>query len=192
MKRLLSFCILLCCVTAAAMAYDRPPVDWNIAFSAVSYGSKDIRDVKSSITSGSYTHMTLSGALGTSGKFDENLFGTLSFTPVADFYTSDVGEAVFLDWCGNAGLRLYPGLGGMNLGVEYSLGIRQDYSKIGSDSANNAFTPWGNGFRFIAEYDFSEDTEGFAPMVGLSWRHMPRGNNVSDNIFSLYLSFHIK
>jgi len=192
MKRFISLCIVLCSVTAAAMAYDRSPVDWNIAFSAVSYGSGEIKEIKKAVTSGEYTHMTLSGALGTAVKFDEYLFGTLSFTPVADFYTSNVGEAVFLDWCGNAGLRLYPGLGGMNLGVEYSLGTRQDHVKIGNGDSDNSFTPWGNGFRFVAEYDFSAHTEAFAPVVGLAWRRMPRGSNVADNIFSLYFSFHSK
>lgn len=189
MKRFVSICLIAFCTVTTIFAYDRAPFDWNISASAVSYGSGDVTRAVKAVTSGTYTHLVLSGAVGSSLKLDENLFATVSCTPVADLYTSDTGEAVFLDWCGNAGLRLYPGLGGLNVGVEYSIGIRQDIIRTKNATPDTGFTPWGNGFRFISEYDFASQIEGFGPIVGITWRHMPRGNKTSDNIFSLYLSF---
>ncbi len=189
MKRFISLCIALCCIVVSAVAYERASFDWNISTSAVSYGSAAVRQAVKSVTVGDYTHLVISGETGTSVKLDDVLFGTVSLTPVADIYTGNMGEAILLDYSGNAGLRMYPGIGGMNIGVEYSLGCRQDYFRSGEEDGIVSFTPFGNGFRFIAEYDFSIHTSGYAPVVGVAWRHMPRGNNESDNIFSLYVSF---
>ncbi len=188
MKRFLSTCILMCCA-AFAFAYDRPVFDWNLSASAVSYGSPSVKTAIKEVTSDSYIHLVLSGSAGLAGRLDEYLFATFSFTPVADFCSSDKGSVVILDYCGNMGLRVYPNVGGLNVGVEYSLGTRQDIINITGSDKTNSFTPFGNGFRFVTEYDFTVHTKGFAPVVGMSWRHMPRGSNVSDNIFSLYVSF---
>ena len=46
-------------------------------------------------------------------------------------------------------------------------------------------TRWGNGFRFLLEYDFKSGNTGLAPIIGGSWRHIPRGGS-SDHILSIY------
>jgi hypothetical protein len=70
--------------------------------------------------------------------------------------------------------------------LEYNTGRRSNFYNLNSFNSPESYsTNWGNGFRFVTEYDFSFNTEGLAPVVGISYRRMPRGG-FADNIFSFY------
>lgn len=114
-----------------------------------------------------------------------------------------------LDYAGWAGIRFYPGFGGLAFSVAYALGSRTDFicesdyekKKIvldgreleyfdKSSKAWSESTAWGNGFRVGFDYDFLYDNSHvFAPALGAYYRCMPRGNNNWDNIFSIYITF---
>ena len=89
-----------------------------------------------------------------------------------------------LDYGFYSGLRIYPGLGGLRLGVDYNLGRRTDFIRM-AVLEDTYSTRWGNGFRFLLEYDFKSGSTGLAPIIGGSWRHIPRGGS-SDHILSIY------
>lgn len=90
-----------------------------------------------------------------------------------------------LDYSIYGGIRIYPGLGGLRLGVDYNLGRRTDFIDIPPVNDVNS-SAWGNGFRFLLEYDFRYAKTGLLPMVGGSWRYVPRGGDASDHIISVY------
>ncbi len=87
------------------------------------------------------------------------------------------------------GFKIYPGLAGLNFGLAYVLGFRADFTKASSDYKTKNITAWGNGFKFLAEYNFAHD--GFSkylPTIGCSWTYMPRGNYEKDNLLTFYLA----
>ena len=64
------------------------------------------------------------------------------------------------------GLKVYPGFGGLNFGLAYTLGFRSDNIKISGHGEYNDITSWGNGFKFIVEYNFAhEGSSRFLPRV---------------------------
>ena len=104
---------------------------------------------------------------------------------LTDFKFKDGDHYNSLDYNFYAGTRIYPGLGGLRLGVDYHLGRRTDFIDIPPVDEVKS-TAWGNGFRFLLEYDFRYKKTGLQPMIGGSWRYVPRGANTADHIFSVY------
>ena len=87
------------------------------------------------------------------------------------------------------GLKIYPGLGGLNVGLAYTLGIRADNIKINGAGEYNETTPWGNGFKFHVEYNFAHDGNSrYLPSIGGYWNLMPRGHDSYDNLLVLYVA----
>jgi hypothetical protein len=87
------------------------------------------------------------------------------------------------------GIKIYPGLGGLNLGLAYTLGIRFDNVRTEETDEYNGVTPWGNGFKFQMEYNFvHEGNNHHIPSIGGYWNLMPRGNNAYDNLIVLYVA----
>ena len=87
------------------------------------------------------------------------------------------------------GIKLYPGLGGLNLGLAYTLGFRADNINTNSIKEYNELSPWGNGFKFQMEYNFAHDGKSqYLPSIGGYWNLMPRGNNSYDNLIVLYIA----
>ncbi|MDY4708275.1 MAG: hypothetical protein SO390_07935, partial [Candidatus Treponema excrementipullorum] len=68
------------------------------------------------------------------------------------------------------------------------IGRRNDFIDMVSIGKLQPATQWGNGFRFLLEYDFFYNNKGVSPVVGAAWRHVPRGG-FSDNALSVYLKF---
>lgn len=96
------------------------------------------------------------------------------------------GDHIYLfDYAFLLGFRVYPGLGGLLFSADYALGRRTDFISI-DDTDDSEHTDWGNGFKCSLAYDFSYHTSGFAPVVGLSIRNMPRGNS-RDTILGIFL-----
>ncbi len=165
--------------------------------SAISYGDKGFRDFNKVLLSDDFKRfvflLDVSGGL----RLDEHIRFSFGSILNYDSFTKSSYQALYLDYNFYTGIRIYPELQGLNFGIDYVLGRRSNLFKlpssyIDSSSSNNnvtsttTHTPWGNGFRLTAEYDFMYDTTGFAPMIGLSWRCMPRGS-VYDNVFSVFM-----
>lgn len=104
---------------------------------------------------------------------------------LADFKFKDGNYYNSLDYNFYGGVRIYPGLGGLRLGVDYNLGRRTDFIDISPVNEVKS-TAWGNGFRFLLEYDFRYTKTGLLPMLGGSWRYVPRGGNTADHTLSIY------
>ena len=87
------------------------------------------------------------------------------------------------------GIKVYPGLGGMNFGLAYTLGFRADNIKTDKIKEYSDTTPWGNGFKFLAEYNFAhEGSSRFLPTIGGYWNLMPRGHDSFDNLIVFYVA----
>lgn len=87
-----------------------------------------------------------------------------------------------LDYAFLTGIKVYPGLNGLNLSISYVLGNRSDFSKT-----QNTSKSWGNGFKLAVQYDFMNDEDSkFKPLVGGYYRCVPRGNYSTDHILSIY------
>ena len=100
------------------------------------------------------------------------------------------GEHIHLiDYAALAGFHIYPGFAGLVGTVEYAFGRRTDVITLdNADDEESHSTAWGNGFRFSLAYDFSHNGVGWAPVIGASWRHMPRGDS-NDDIIAVFLRF---
>ncbi len=87
------------------------------------------------------------------------------------------------------GIKIFPGVGGLNFGIAYTLGFRVDNIKTSSVGEYNDISSWGNGFKLHVEYDFAHDGKSkYYPSVGTYWNLMPRGNNSWDNLIVLYIA----
>ena len=87
------------------------------------------------------------------------------------------------------GIKIYPGLGGLNVGLAYTLGFRADNIKVDEAGEFNETSPWGNGFKFQLEYNFAhEGSSRYYPSIGGYWNLMPRGYDSYDNLIGLYIS----
>ena len=87
------------------------------------------------------------------------------------------------------GIKIYPGLGGLNLGLAYTLGFRADSINTDLAGEHNGTSAWGNGFKFQMEYNFAHEGKSrYLPSLGGYWNLMPRGNDSYDNLIALYIS----
>ena len=183
---------------------------WSIGTAAISYGDES-KVLVNTLVNDDFTRMVLSGETGLSAKLDKTVRLVAGGNLVFDSFLKGSQSVFFLDYAIFGGIRVYPNLGGLNFGLEYNTGRRSNFynlsevleiratenEKLEDDTIGdvlpeektpnyeNNSTNWGNGFRLIAEYDFSYYTEGLAPVVGISYRRMPRGG-FADNFFSFY------
>lgn len=87
------------------------------------------------------------------------------------------------------GVKVYPGLGGLNVGLAYTLGFRTDFINTNAHGEYNGSTAWGNGFKFSVEYNFAHGGKSkYLPSVGGYWNFMPRGNYSCDNLIAFYIA----
>ena len=87
------------------------------------------------------------------------------------------------------GIKVYPNLGGLNFGLAYTLGFRNDRIKTKSSGTYNGSTVWGNGFKFHIEYNFAhEGAYRYLPSIGGYWNLMPRGKYSYDNLIVMYVA----
>ncbi len=164
-------------------------VEFGIGTGYVFYGDSATKNLISSMNSDNFARFLIGGDVGI-------------FIPLAD-YVSFVADAellndlfwkggehcFFFDYSFNGGIKLMPGFGGLGFTVDYCLGRRTSVIKYDSYSATES-TKWGNGFKFAIDYDIKYNKkEGVCPVVGAYWRHMPRGDNFSDNTISIYMKF---
>lgn len=187
MKKLL--CSLLVTVSILGFTFAKENL---ISFSAglssgfPIYGNNSVPET---ITKINTDHRVIIGSLAT---VNVNVIKQITFFGggdiLADFNWKDNNYANHLHISFPLGIKIYPGLGGLNFGLSYNLGFRSDFSKTTTAKHSN-IASWGNGFKFLFEYDFAHDGNSkYLPSIGCSWNLMPRGNYSYDNLIVFYLA----
>lgn len=137
--------------------------------------------------------------IGADGDITFRLGNPLKFMVGADFI-SDINwdgnlHSNHIDYALWGGIKVYPGIGGLNASLAYTIGARTDFEEdkyfyfdgIQRNDSNVEMTAWGNGFRIAVEYDFLHNSSRKAlPAIGMFYRFMPRGSDSYDNIFAFY------
>lgn len=162
---------------------------WNFGTSGIVYGDQDTKDLHKQLTTDKFGRIIISGDLGVSVKLD-NVIRFIAGTNLSlDSFMGSGQSLLHLDYAIFGGIRVYPNLKGFNFGLEYNTGCLTNFYNLPSYEREEVkSTRWGNGFRFVFEYDFSYHTDGFAPVIGINWRGMPRGG-YSDNLVGFYFRF---
>jgi hypothetical protein len=166
----------------------------SVGTGGVLYGSEKIKERDAALKNGDFTRIVLALSGGAALILAEPLYATFALDSVLDFHSGGGNYAHYLDFSTALGIRAYPAyastLAGFFVSAEYCLGARSDIVKLENDG--NSSTPWGNGFRLGAAYDFSHLTRGIAPVVGAAWKRIPRGDNTADNYLTVYVSLGFK
>lgn len=159
---------------------------WSVGTSAIFYGDPEVKDLNDNLKKQDYMNLVLTGEYGARVQLDEKIDFVAFAYLTLDNLSQKKNVMLRLDYGVSGGVRLRPGLGGINLGCEYCTGQRADADSLNKDKAEWSVTQWGNGYRFMFEYDFSSLMSGIAPVIGVSFRSVPRGNNCSDGNLAFY------
>ena len=188
MKKYLSFIFILLLACSSLFAEERLfSVSAGLSSGVPFYGENSVISTGSEIEKGNRV------ILGTMVALNVNPI------PMVSFY---LGNDVLWDVTWNAaeksskthisfplGIKVYPGLGGLNVGLAYTLGVRSDSIKLEGKKEYNKSSPWGNGFKFQVEYNFAhEGNSRYYPSIGGYWNMMPRGHESYDNLLVLYIA----
>ncbi|MBO5137032.1 MAG: hypothetical protein J6B81_00850 [Spirochaetaceae bacterium] len=182
-KYIFSLILILCAFDC--FAEEKIKIGFSFGTAAVSYGDEERKSMGKNLN-----RVVLEGDVALGFVLAKPLNFSIGAVSLCDFRFQDGQHFNLIDYAFYTGIRLYPGIGGLRAGIDYMLGRRTDFINIESVAKEVYSTQWGNGFRFSVEYDFSYGVDGFAPMIGGSWRHMPRGG-YSDNIFSIFFRCNI-
>ena len=188
-KRLLCLCLLSLLALPAAFA---SAFGWEFGIGSgyVHYGDSDVRSRNRMISDSNQVLLHLS--TGTLIQIAPQLFFCLGVDSMTDFRWKGSDHINMVDYAGVMGFHFYPGLAGLLFDAEYALGRRTDIVALNNaDDDEIHSTRWGNGFKFGVAYDFSHAGLGLAPVVGASWRHMPRGDS-SDDIIAVFLRLAVR
>ena len=121
-------------------------------------------------------------------KIADTAFVNLGIDSLFDFKWNASDYANSIDYTFFGGVKIYPGLGGLNFSIAYCFGSRSDFLKI-NDEKDIFQHSWGNGARFSLEYDFNYlKATNIKPIVGGYYRFIPRGNYVYDHILCAYIA----
>lgn len=180
--------IIITLMLAFSMAFAGEYINmlWSAGTSALFYGDSAVKDMNENLKKQGYVNLVLTGEYGASVQLDEKIDFVGFIYLTLDNMSKKTSAILRLDYGLSGGVRLRPGLGGITLGCEYCTGQRADVNALGEGKAEWSTTQWGNGYRFMFEYDFSILLEGIAPVIGVSFRSIPRGNNCRDGNLSFY------
>lgn len=154
------------------------------------YGSESVQSIHADFENGSRV------IIGTLASINVNPIKQVSFFTGADLLW-DLNKdkpysANHLSFDIPFGIKLYPGLAGLNFGIAYAFGFRTNNYNLPELEPIKSKTPWGNGFKILAEYNFAhEGKSNFLPTIGMYWKRMPRGNNCFDNHICAYVCMNI-
>lgn len=169
----------------------------SLGTSAIIYGDEDFRTFNKSLLASDYKRFVFTVDVSGGIVLDDHVRLQLGSILNYDSFITKSFNSIYLDYNFYTGIRVYPALSGFNFGIDYVVGRRSNIFKLPEVEVEEAealtpsaqdfgvHTSWGNGFRFSAEYDFKYDTTGFAPIIGVSWRCMPRGTT-HDNVLSVF------
>jgi len=161
-------------------------VEFGIGSGYVFYGDHSIKDKIDSI--GDPSQFVVAGDAAYLIRLNGPVYFCLGADLLFDGHWNGGNHVYVLDYCGDAGFRIYPGIAGLACTVNYCIGRETAFYKLPSPVGDGTeSSSWGNGYKFGVAYDFSYNSDGIAPEVGMNFRHMPRGGNESDNIFCVYI-----
>ena len=105
-----------------------------------------------------------------------------------DIYWTDQYNANYISLDFPFGIKIYPNIGGLNLGLAYLFGIRFDNVDF-EEYYYSESTAWGNGFKINIEYNFAHDLDfSILPAIGCYWKCIPRGRGNYDNQIGAYVA----
>ncbi|MCR5724277.1 MAG: hypothetical protein K6G80_04230 [Treponema sp.] len=183
MKKII--CLFGLCALLTSQLFATVGEEFGIGSGYVHYGDSAVRARNKQLTDSN--QVLLHVTAGTLFKLAPQIYFCLGFDTMTDFRWKGSDHINMVDYAGLMGFHLYPGLAGLMFSTEYALGRRTDFVSLdNADDESIHSTQWGNGFKFALAYDFSWDAEGFAPVIGASWRHMPRGGS-SDDIIAVFI-----
>lgn len=159
---------------------------WSAGTSALFYGDPAVQELNEELKQQDYINLVLTGEYGARVQLDEKIDFVGFIYLTLDNFSKQTSAILRLDYGISGGVRLKPGLGGITLGCEYCTGQRADVNALDEGMADWSTTQWGNGYRFMFEYDFSSLITGIAPVIGVSFKSVPRGNNHSDGNLAFY------
>ena len=163
--------------------------EFGIGTGYVFYGDSATKDLISSMNSDNFTRFIIGGDVGLYLPLAEYVDFVADAELLNDLFWKGSEHWYFFDYSFNGGIKIKPGFGGLGFTVDYCLGRRTSVIKYDSYDTTTS-TKWGNGFKFAIDYDIKyQKKEGICPVVGAYWRHMPRGDNFSDNTISIYIKF---
>jgi hypothetical protein len=111
---------------------------------------------------------------------------------LADFLWNEGWYSYHFDYAFLLGAKVYPFSGSFAASVAYALGCRNDYYNTADNGSVTSYARWGNGFRLGVEFDFSKLlNQKYIPTLGFYYRFMPRGSDMYDNIFAVYVSMEL-
>lgn len=181
------FCLLLFLTALLVHIHAKSGVEFGIGSGYVFYGGSETRDRLSQLSSPG--QIVLNACAGYHLSLAEPVRLYAGVESACDFRWSGGDHIYLIDYAGVLGFQIYPGLAGLMLTVDYVLGHRSDWYNVG-DTKRWYNTDWGNGFKIAIQYDFMHNITSFGPVVGASWRRMPRGDG-ADNILSVFLKLTI-
>ena len=188
MKKLLSIIVISIITCTALSATERL-----FSFSAGLSSGVPIYGSNSAVSTGSEIDKGNRMILGINGTVNINPIKQISFYFGNDtlwditWSASESSNKIHVSF--PLGIKVYPGLGGLNVGLAYTLGFRADIIKTDDAGEYNGITGWGNGFKLQVEYNFAHEGKSrYYPSVGGYWNLMPRGHNSYDNLIVLYIA----
>lgn len=172
-----------------AFSQDSDFFNWDIGFATgipFHYGESDTNI--SNFDANSLNRVLIGATSNFYFKIDDIAFIDFGIDSLFDFKWNSSDYANSIDYSFFGGVKIYPGLGGLNFSIAYCFGNRSDFLKI--DGEKDIFQhSWGNGARFSLEYDFNYLKETtIKPIVGGYYRFIPRGNYVYDHILCAYVA----
>lgn len=182
MKRFICVLMAVSCI-AFVSAASKFKFTWAAGSSAMFYGDPNFIEKFDGLEAKGCKNVVLFGELGFRLMCTDNIAFCLNALLNMDLLTNLSDSGFFLDYAVSGGVKVYPGLGGLCIGMEYATGRRSDSITDVPEHVSS----WGNGFRFLVEYEFTNLLKAFSPSLGMAWRRMPRGNNSADNILSFYI-----
>jgi hypothetical protein len=177
----MSICIaVLACVPSLIFAAGRNPVGYEGGFGSgfIFYGSQGVRSANRSFDASN--QIILAADCAALFPLADSVFFAAGADSTFDFRWKGSDHLNRCDYAGTIGFRVYPGLAGLICSVDYALGRRTDFISLDDNDESIENTSWGNGFKFGLSYDFTGGKETYAPILGASWRHMPRGGYSDD------------
>lgn len=182
------FIILLTFITLSLCSAQQRLISISAGLSTgvIIYDSEKIIEARKSLENGS--RIILGGLF----EVDFNPIKEVSFFAGADILTDFNSKTPYtsnhLSFDIPFGIKIYPNLAGFCFGLAYANGFRSDYFNLEESGKENSKTPWGNGFKFLIEYNFAHSgSSPYLPTVGGYWKHMPRGNSTYDNQLCIYV-----
>ena len=103
---------------------------WGIGTAGILYGDDSTKELTKTLTNDEFSRMILSGELGFSIKLDKSIRFVTGGNVSYDLFMKNSQNASFLDYAFFGGLRVYPNLGGFNVGLEYNIGQRANFYNL--------------------------------------------------------------